>query len=77
MLSNVKLVIFSVVYFVAVILLAHFFAPPAYNWAKNRVSELASQGYKYGWIMQAGFILLHRTPIGQMVILTLQLMKLR
>ena len=51
-----KLVVFSVVYFVAVILLAHFFAPLGYHWAQNTISELASQGHKHKWIMQAGFI---------------------
>lgn len=51
-----KLVMFSVVYFVAVILVAHFFAHPGYAWAQNTISELASQGHRHKWIMQLGFI---------------------
>ena len=56
MVNGMKIVVFSVVYFVVVILLAHFFVPPGYHWAQNTVSELASQGHKHKWIMQAGFI---------------------
>jgi len=50
------MVVVSVVYFVAVIVLAHFFAPPGYHWTQNTVSELAAQGHRHKWIMQAGFI---------------------
>lgn len=46
----------AVAYFVSVILLAHFFAPPGYDWRINTISDLASQGHTYNWIMQAGFI---------------------
>ena len=49
-------VIFSVVYFVVVIVVAHFFSPPGYRWTRNTISELAGQGHERKWIMQAGFI---------------------
>ncbi len=38
------------------ILIAHFYIPPEYNWTQNTVSDLSAQGLKYQWIMQAGFI---------------------
>ncbi len=50
------MIVASVVYFVGVILLAHFFAQPGYLWAWNTVSDLAAQGHERKWIMQAGFI---------------------
>jgi hypothetical membrane protein len=50
----------AVAYFIAIIVLAHFFVPPAYDWTQNiiqnTISDLASQGHTYKWIMQAGFI---------------------
>ena len=46
----------AVTYFIAVIVLAHFFVPPIYDWTQNTVSDLASQGHTYKWIMQTGFI---------------------
>jgi hypothetical membrane protein len=46
----------AVLYFVTIIIVAHFFAPPGYVWTKNTISDLASQGHRYKWIMQAGFI---------------------
>ena len=46
----------AVAYFIAIIVLAHFFVPPAYDWTQNTVSDLASQGHTYKWIMQIGFI---------------------
>jgi hypothetical membrane protein len=46
----------AVTYWVAVIIIAHFFAPPGYTWSNNTISELASQGHTYKWIMQAGMI---------------------
>ncbi|MCP4603329.1 MAG: DUF998 domain-containing protein [Proteobacteria bacterium] len=51
-----RLVFFSVFYFVAVIIIAHFFMPPEYHWTRNTVSDLAAQGLKHQWIMQLGFI---------------------
>ena len=46
----------AVAYFISVIILAHFFVPPIYDWTQNTVSDLASQGNKYKWIMQTGFV---------------------
>ncbi len=46
----------AVAYFIAVIVLAHFFVPPLYDWTQNTVSDLASQGHTHKWIMQTGFI---------------------
>jgi hypothetical membrane protein len=46
----------AVLFFMGVILLAHFFAPPGYGWMNNTISDLGSQGHIYKWIMQAGFI---------------------
>lgn len=51
-----KLFLIAVVYFIVVIVLAHFFVPPIYDWRQNTISDLASQGHTYKWIMQAGFI---------------------
>ena len=51
-----NLFLIAVLYFVAVIVLAHFFVPPIYDWTQNTISDLASQGHTYKWIMQAGFI---------------------
>lgn len=51
-----KMISFSIIYFIFVIVLAHFFAPPEYKWTQNTISDLAAQGLKYQWIMQAGFI---------------------
>jgi len=46
----------AVVYFIAAIVIAHFFAPPHYDWTQNTISDLGSQGHVYKWIMQLGFI---------------------
>ena len=51
-----KLFSISVAYFIVVIIIAHFFAPPGYRWTYHTISDLASQGHTYKWIMQAGFI---------------------
>ncbi len=51
-----KVIFFSVFYFVAVIIIAHFFMPSGYHWSQNTVSDLAAQGLEYQWIMQLGFI---------------------
>jgi hypothetical membrane protein len=51
-----KVILASVIYFVAMIVIAHFFAPSRYRWTQNKVSDLAAQGLKYQWIMRAGFI---------------------
>ena len=44
----------AVTYWIAIILVAHLFIPPGYIWTQNTISELASQGHTYKWIMQAG-----------------------
>ncbi|MCP4937373.1 MAG: DUF998 domain-containing protein [bacterium] len=51
-----KIIYFSVCYFIVVIFAAHFFMPPEYDWTQNTISDLAAQGLKYQWIMQLGFI---------------------
>jgi hypothetical membrane protein len=51
-----KFITLSVIYFAATIIVAHFFVPPEYRWTQNTISDLAAQGLKYQWIMQAGFI---------------------
>ena len=51
---NLKPFTLAVTYWIAIILIAHFFAPPGYVWTQNTISELASQGHTYKWIMQAG-----------------------
>ena len=51
-----KLFLIAVLYFISVIVLAHFFVPPVYDWTQNTVSDLAAQGHVYKWIMQVGFI---------------------
>lgn len=51
-----KTIYFSVVYFIVIIIVAHFFVPPEYVWTQNTVSDLAAQGLPNQWIMQAGFI---------------------
>lgn len=51
-----KLITASVIYFVAVIIMAHFFAPVAYQWQFNTISDLAAQGLPPQWIMQIEII---------------------
>ena len=51
---NLKPFTLAVTYWIAIIIVAHFFAPPGYVWTQNTISELASQGHTYKWIMQAG-----------------------
>lgn len=53
---SIRLFQVAVVYFVFVIVIAHFFVPPNYDWTQNTISDLASQGHSYKWIMQAGLI---------------------
>lgn len=47
----------SVGVFILIIIVAHIFVSPPYNWKNNTISELASQHYNYRWIMKIGFIL--------------------
>jgi hypothetical membrane protein len=49
-------IILSVVFIISAILIAQLFMPPAYHWTNNTISELASQGLPFRWIMQIGFI---------------------
>jgi len=51
-----RLFLFAVAYFVLIIVAAHFFVPPNYDWTQNTISDLASQGHSHKWIMQAGLI---------------------
>jgi len=51
-----KPLLVPIVFFVSIIIVAHFFAPSGYIWTRNTISELASQGYSNKWIMQLGFI---------------------
>ncbi|HSM72415.1 MAG TPA: DUF998 domain-containing protein [Anaerolineales bacterium] len=51
-----RLFTIAVTYFIGMIVLAHFFTPPGYNWTENTISELASQGHRYKGIMQTGLI---------------------
>ena len=51
-----KLTHVSVIYFVVVIVIAHFFVPREYNWTKNTISDVAAQGLKNQWIMKVGFV---------------------
>ncbi len=53
--SNMQINI-AIFYFVAVILVAHYFAPNVYHWTTNTISDLAAQNYNYAWIMRVGFI---------------------
>lgn len=46
----------AILYFVVVILIAHFFTPAEYHWTTNTISDLAAQNYNKAWIMRAGFI---------------------
>lgn len=49
--------LFSVIVFVTVIIIAHFFAPADYLWWQRTISELAGQNLPHAWIMRTGFIL--------------------
>jgi hypothetical membrane protein len=42
--------------FIAIIVVAHYFAPDIYHWTTNTISDLAAQNYNYAWIMRIGFI---------------------
>lgn len=51
-----KIVASSIIFFVGVIVVSHFYTQIGYDWTRNTISELASQTHKYKWIMQSGFI---------------------
>ena len=65
---HLKLFSIAIAYWIAIIILAHFFAPLGYIWTQNTISELASQGHEYKGIMQAGLI-----GFGALVILAVAL----
>lgn len=46
----------STLFFVIVILIAHIFSTNNYDWTKNTISDLGSQGYDKKMIMQFGFL---------------------
>jgi hypothetical membrane protein len=46
----------STLLFVLVIVVAHIFSGNNYNWTKNTISDLGSQGYDRKLIMQFGFL---------------------
>lgn len=48
--------VLSVVLFVIVIIVAHLISPNNYDWTKNTISDLGSQGYEWKIIMQFGFL---------------------
>jgi hypothetical membrane protein len=56
--TTVKLRFFTIAiaYWIVIIVVAHLFPPPGYGWTRNTISDLASQGHTYKWIMQAGMI---------------------
>lgn len=48
--------IISTAIFGIAIIVAHFFATSNYDWTKNTISDLGSQGYEWKMIMQFGFL---------------------
>jgi len=48
--------IISIILFVTVIALAHFLSTNNYEWTRNTISDLGSQGYSRKIIMQIGFV---------------------
>lgn len=46
----------SVTIFVLAIVVAHIFSTNNYDWTKNTISDLGSQGYDRNLIMQVGFV---------------------
>ncbi len=49
--------IISTVFFVLIIIVAHFIASNGYDFRKNTISDLGAQGYDKKIIMQIGFVL--------------------
>lgn len=63
----------AVMYWLTIIAIAHFTPPPGYVWTQNTLSELASQGHTYKWIMQfglSGFGALIMLAVGTAIIST-------
>jgi len=50
------IIVLSIIFIILAIIIAQIFMPPEYFWVNNTISELASQGLSYRWIMQVGFI---------------------
>lgn len=48
--------IISTTFFVLFIIIAHIFSTDNYDWTKNTISDLGSQGYDRKLIMQIGFL---------------------
>ena len=46
----------AVIFIFIIIIIAHLVVDAPYSWTENTISELASQAYKYAWIMRLGFI---------------------
>lgn len=46
----------AIIFFVTVIVIAHFFKPTSYKIRVNTINELAAQRYRHKWFMQVGFI---------------------
>ncbi len=51
-----KYQLISTTFFVLAIVVAHIFATNNYDWTKNTISDLGSQGYDKKFIMQFGFL---------------------
>ncbi|MCB0689767.1 MAG: DUF998 domain-containing protein [Saprospiraceae bacterium] len=49
--------IISSLLFVFLIIIAHFYSTHNYNWSRNTISDLGSQGYERGFMMQLGFLI--------------------
>ena len=52
----INIIVISIIYFVGVIILAHFYSQPGYEWSQHTISALAAQDHTNKDIMQAGFI---------------------
>lgn len=48
--------LFAVEFFILAIVVADIFSTCNYNWTRNTISDLGSQGYPYRLIMQIGFL---------------------
>lgn len=48
--------VLSTILFMIIIIVAHIFAAANYDWTKNTISDLGSQGYEKKLIMQIGFL---------------------
>ncbi len=46
----------AILFFITVIIIAHFLTPDEYNWKINTISDLGAQQYKNAWLMRIGFV---------------------